>query len=224
MVALLQPVEGMKTREIPGGTGPLPSPRRSKKRRLRLAELLRMNKSYRQGQILKLIRSRRLHTQEELAARSAPWALPPPRSPSRAICGNSVWSRLPEGYSQLARKPCLPARALLRVAREFLLDIRVAQNLLVLRTPPATRERRWPRRSTRRIGRRYRDNRRGRHCAGGRAGFTDCGGAARQATGVSQVAFKTCPAHISAKGCGRLSGVTAGPSPWSGPTILRRIL
>ena len=47
--------------------------------------------------------------------------------------------KTPDGYAQTRRKPCLPGRTFASVAREFLLDIRVAQNLLVLRTPPGTR-------------------------------------------------------------------------------------
>ena len=56
----------MKTREIAGGTGPDTSRPRSAAA-ARLKQLRRMNKSYRQGQILKLIRARSLHTQEDLA-------------------------------------------------------------------------------------------------------------------------------------------------------------
>ena len=64
----------------PGGTGPRAVAAALEEASARLASrLLAMNKSYRQGQILKLIRSRRLHTQEELAARSARSALPPRR-------------------------------------------------------------------------------------------------------------------------------------------------
>ena len=95
-----------------------------------------MNKSYRQGQILKLVRSRSLRTQDELA---------------RALRGVGVRAtqvtlsrdlrelglvKTPEGYAQTAEAaPSGPDLA--TVLREFLLDVRVAQNLLVLITPPA---------------------------------------------------------------------------------------
>ena len=95
-----------------------------------------MNKSYRQGQILKLVRSRSLRTQEELA---------------RALRGVGVRAtqvtlsrdlrelglvKTAEGYAQTAEAaPAGPDLA--TVLREFLLDVRVAQNLLVLITPPA---------------------------------------------------------------------------------------
>ena len=68
MAKLLQPAEGMKTREIRGGTGPKAVAAALKEAETRLARFFKtMNKSYRQGQILKLVRSRSLRTQEELA-------------------------------------------------------------------------------------------------------------------------------------------------------------
>jgi transcriptional regulator of arginine metabolism len=95
-----------------------------------------MNKSYRQGQIVKLVRSRSLRTQDELA---------------RALRGVGVRAtqvtlsrdirelglvKTAEGYAQPAEAaPAGPDLA--TVLREFLLDVRIAQNQLVLITPPA---------------------------------------------------------------------------------------
>jgi transcriptional regulator of arginine metabolism len=95
-----------------------------------------MNKSYRQGQILKLVRSRRLHTQEELAdALQSVGVAATQVTLSRDIRELGL-VKTPQGYTQAAEAaPVGPDVA--AVAREFLLDVRVAQNLLVLKTPPA---------------------------------------------------------------------------------------
>ena len=65
--AVLNPSEGMKTREIAGGTGPVARESGAGCGGGALKQLCAMNKSYRQSQILKLIRGRNLHTQDELA-------------------------------------------------------------------------------------------------------------------------------------------------------------
>lgn len=96
-----------------------------------------MKKTYRQDQILKLIRSGNLHTQQELAK-----ALRAQRiSATQVTLSRDIRElglvKTPQGYAENPEaSPAGPSFA--AVAREFLLDIRVAQNLLVLRTPPAT--------------------------------------------------------------------------------------
>ncbi|HEX5430730.1 MAG TPA: ArgR family transcriptional regulator [Bryobacteraceae bacterium] len=94
-----------------------------------------MNKSYRQGQILKLIRVRRIHTQEDLAKELRAWGI----SATQVTLSRDIRElglvKTPEGYAPAgeanATRPDPAA-----VAREFLRDVRLAQNLLVLRTPP----------------------------------------------------------------------------------------
>ncbi|HEV8413456.1 MAG TPA: ArgR family transcriptional regulator [Bryobacteraceae bacterium] len=96
-----------------------------------------MNKSYRQGQILKLVRSRSVRTQEELA---------------RALRGVGVRAtqvtlsrdirelglvKTAEGYARPTDSAAPAGPELATVLRDFLLDVRVAQNVLVLITPPA---------------------------------------------------------------------------------------
>jgi transcriptional regulator of arginine metabolism len=96
-----------------------------------------MNKSYRQGQILKLIRSRQLHTQDELARELRGLGVAATQVTLSRDIREMGLLKTPQGYApQTEAAPAGPAVA--PVAREFLLDIRVAQNLLVLRTPPAT--------------------------------------------------------------------------------------
>jgi transcriptional regulator of arginine metabolism len=93
------------------------------------------SKSYRQGQILKLVRARHLHTQEELADALRTQGI----SATQVTLSRDIRElglvKTPEGYSQTPNpSPAIPGFD--SVAREFLLDVRLAQNLLVLRTPP----------------------------------------------------------------------------------------
>ena len=95
-----------------------------------------MNKSYRHGQILKLVRSRSLRTQEELARSLRTVGVRATQVTLSRDIRELGLVKTADGYS-------LPAEAaptgpdLATVLREFLLDVRVAQNLLVLITPPA---------------------------------------------------------------------------------------
>jgi transcriptional regulator of arginine metabolism len=96
-----------------------------------------MNKSYRQGQILKLIRSRHVRTQEELAQELRALGVAATQVTLSRDIREMGLLKTPQGYSpQAEAAPAGPAVA--SIAREYLLDVRVAQNLLVLRTPPAT--------------------------------------------------------------------------------------
>ena len=68
MARLLDPREGMRSREIPGGTGPQAVAQALRAgARAPGAAMTAMSKSYRHGQILKLIRAKSIHTQDELA-------------------------------------------------------------------------------------------------------------------------------------------------------------
>jgi len=94
-----------------------------------------MNKSYRQGQILKLVRSRRMHTQQELAdALSGVGITATQVTLSRDIRELGL-VKTGQGYTEAADlAPIGPDVE--TAAREFLTDVRAAQNLLVLTTPP----------------------------------------------------------------------------------------
>jgi len=94
-----------------------------------------MNKNYRQGQILKLIRAKSLHTQEELARALRTIGIPATQvTLSRDIRDlglvKTAGGYVPAGDAA-ANGPDIET-----LVREFVLDIRLAQNLLVLRTPP----------------------------------------------------------------------------------------
>ncbi len=96
-----------------------------------------MNKTYRQGQILKLIRAKRILTQDDLAAelKSIYGIQTTQVTLSRDIRELGLL-KTPQGYRQLAETAPAPGPELATVAGEFLQDVRTAQNLIVLRTSP----------------------------------------------------------------------------------------
>jgi transcriptional regulator of arginine metabolism len=93
-----------------------------------------MSKSYRQGQILKLIRSGRISTQDELAHALKKFRVQATQvTLSRDIRELRLVKTL-EGYAESSPEESAPQVATL--AAEFLLDVRAAQNLVVLKTAP----------------------------------------------------------------------------------------
>ncbi len=93
-----------------------------------------MNKSYRQGQILKLIRTRPIHTQDELAAElKKEVGIQATQVTLSRDMRELGLVKTGEGYRQVAA-PSGPDFA--TIAAGFLFDIRVAQNLVVLKTSP----------------------------------------------------------------------------------------
>lgn len=96
-----------------------------------------MNKSYRQSQILKLVRAGGIHTQEELASALARLNIHATQVTLSRDIRELGLLKTPAGYA--VPPEAAPAGPdLATVLREFLLDIRVAQNLLVLKTPPGS--------------------------------------------------------------------------------------
>lgn len=93
-----------------------------------------MSKSYRHGQILKLIRARRIHTQEELARELRSVGVETTQVTLSRDIRDLRLVKTQEGYSELASEGSGPELATL--AAEFLRDVRLAQNLIVLRTAP----------------------------------------------------------------------------------------
>lgn len=93
-----------------------------------------MNKAYRQGQILKLVRSRPIHTQEELARALRSLGIPATQVTLSRDIRDLGLAKTSDGYKQIEAEAGGPELAM--VASEFLQDIRIAQNLLILRTPP----------------------------------------------------------------------------------------
>jgi len=98
-----------------------------------------MSKSYRHGQILKLIRAKRVHTQDELARELQQAGIPATQVTLSRDIRELRLVKTTEGYRPLSAataEEAAPQATLARALKEFLLDIRPAQNMLVLKTPP----------------------------------------------------------------------------------------
>ncbi|PWU04118.1 MAG: arginine repressor [Terriglobia bacterium] len=93
-----------------------------------------MSKSYRQGQILKLIRSKRISTQDELAEELRNQGISATQVTLSRDIRDLRLVKTREGYQEMAPEEKGPEFPLL--AAEFVLDVRVAQNQVVLKTAP----------------------------------------------------------------------------------------
>ncbi|MBZ5585352.1 MAG: ArgR family transcriptional regulator [Acidobacteriia bacterium] len=93
-----------------------------------------MTKTYRQGQILKLIRTRRISTQEELAQELSKQGIAATQVTLSRDIRDLRLVKTREGYQEMAPEETGPEFALL--AAEFLLDVLRAQNLVILKTSP----------------------------------------------------------------------------------------
>ncbi len=93
-----------------------------------------MNKAFRHGQILKLIRTNSIHTQEDLAQALREMGIPATQVTLSRDIKELRLAKTPEGYRQFATERSGPDFATL--AAGFVLDVRMAQNLLVLKTAP----------------------------------------------------------------------------------------
>jgi len=98
-----------------------------------------MNKAFRQGQVRNIIRTRNVHTQEELAEALMQLGIRATQvTLSRDIRELGI-VKTPEGYREIAgleERPPAGDEHTRRAVEEFLRDVRVAQNLLVLKTDP----------------------------------------------------------------------------------------
>ncbi|MCC6861765.1 MAG: arginine repressor [Bryobacterales bacterium] len=93
-----------------------------------------MSKSYRHGQILKLIRSRRISTQEELAQELRAQGLATTQVTLSRDIRELRLVKTTDGYRETA--PAETGPQLTSLAAAFLQDVRTAQNLVVLKTAP----------------------------------------------------------------------------------------
>lgn len=94
-----------------------------------------MNKSYRHGQILKLIRAKRITTQEDLARQLHSLGVEATQVTLSRDIRELGLVKTAEGYRELSGAPAAGVQEMAAVARETLTDVRVAQHTLVLRTP-----------------------------------------------------------------------------------------
>ena len=93
-----------------------------------------MTKAYRQGQILKLIRGKRIATQEELAQELRSQGIAATQVTLSRDIRDLRLVKTREGYQEMAAEETGPQFSLL--AGEFLQDVLRAQNLVVLKTSP----------------------------------------------------------------------------------------
>jgi transcriptional regulator of arginine metabolism len=95
-------------------------------------------KRFRQGQILKLIASEAISSQDELRRRLAQMKLRVTQATLSRDIAELKLVKTAEGYKpmQAGSEEAAPLPPLARAVREYLLDVRPADNLLVLKTPP----------------------------------------------------------------------------------------
>jgi transcriptional regulator of arginine metabolism len=94
-----------------------------------------MSKAYRQRQILNLVRKTHLYTQEDLARELKKAGIEATQVTLSRDLRELGLVKTSDGYRELSGEPARPPFQ--TIVAEFLQDIRVAQNLLVLRTSPA---------------------------------------------------------------------------------------
>jgi len=97
------------------------------------------HKTFRHGQILRLVSGQRIANQEELRRRLAAQKLRVTQATLSRDLQELRLVKTQEGYKQASALPEEPAPLppLARALGEFLLDVRPAENLLVLKTPPS---------------------------------------------------------------------------------------
>lgn len=93
-------------------------------------------KRFRQGQILKLVAAGAVASQDDLKRLLAQQQVRVTQATLSRDLQELKLVKTPEGYRPLASDAEAAQPRLQRALREYLLDVREAQNLLVLRTPP----------------------------------------------------------------------------------------
>jgi transcriptional regulator of arginine metabolism len=102
---------------------------------------MRATKTFRHGQILRLVSSERISNQEDLRRRLAQQRMRVTQATLSRDLQELKLVKTREGYrtpsSASPEETAASVPPLTRALREFLLDIRPAENLLVLKTPPS---------------------------------------------------------------------------------------
>src|SRR5579872_164650 len=94
-------------------------------------------KRFRQGQILKVIAAQAVANQDELRKRLIQLGVRVTQATLSRDLRELKLVKTAEGYRPLAAaEESSPVPQLARALREFLMDVRPAQNMLVLKTPP----------------------------------------------------------------------------------------
>ena len=93
-----------------------------------------MTKTFRHGQILKVVRGRSIYTQEDLARALKETGIDATQVTLSRDIRELGLVKTPEGYRELAAES--QGTQLAALAGEFLRDVRLAQNQVVLKTSP----------------------------------------------------------------------------------------
>jgi transcriptional regulator of arginine metabolism len=93
-----------------------------------------MSKSFRQGQILKLVSAKSIFTQDDLAQELKKLGIAATQVTLSRDIRELGLAKTSDGYRQIAASEAGPT--LETLAAEFLHDVRLAQNLIVLKTSP----------------------------------------------------------------------------------------
>ena len=100
-----------------------------------------MKKNFRQGQILNLIRSQPIHTQEELSLALRKQGIDVTQVTLSRDMRDLGVVKAPQGYreaQQLAPAAEGQSGTLKRAVEEFVRDVRTAQNIIIIRTDPGS--------------------------------------------------------------------------------------
>ena len=95
-----------------------------------------MSTSFRQAQILKLVRTRRIHTQDELARELNALGIEATQVTLSRDIRKLGLAKTAEGYVMPLRSVAAAPARLDNTAWDVLQDVRVAQNQVVIKTPP----------------------------------------------------------------------------------------
>jgi transcriptional regulator of arginine metabolism len=91
-----------------------------------------MTKNYRQGQILKLIRTKKINTQDELGRELKDQGIETTQVTLSRDIREMGLAKTADGYREILPDPTGPSLA--QVMAEYLLDVRLAQNFVILKT------------------------------------------------------------------------------------------
>ncbi|HZT31477.1 MAG TPA: arginine repressor [Bryobacteraceae bacterium] len=95
-----------------------------------------MSKTFRHGQILKLIRARQIRTQEDLAQELKAQGITTTQVTLSRDIRELGLVKTAEGYREMQAEEAEAGPQFTMLAQEFLRDVRAAQNLVVLKTSP----------------------------------------------------------------------------------------
>ena len=95
-----------------------------------------MSKRYRQEQIRKLIRTKPVHTQEELATELQKLGIPATQVTLSRDLRELNLVKTHNGYREMEAPPASDNSDVESLINDYVIDVRCAQNLLVLKTDP----------------------------------------------------------------------------------------